>query len=180
MALSGCLQLLFSALLPTLTKVSLSVTPPRHSSLASGRVLGVMGKKAMAGKEGNGNVASKTPYLICTCSPFLCLFFVTLLYNILLILKKPPHFSDSVSSAEVSLESQGSEHCPVRVSVSGQSLFQCCVSIISPMPGQGHKFIHSGDMNCSCEFQHFRGFAFANIQARYCVHILVARNETWY
>lgn len=141
----------------------------------------VIGKKAMAGKEGKGNVASKTHwYLVCTCSPFLCLFFMALLYNILLLLKKPTCFTESVFSAEVSLESQGSERCPVRVSVSGQNLSQCSVSIIFLMPGQGHKIINFGDMNCSCEFQHFRGFAFASIQARYCIRALVACNETWH
>lgn len=131
----------------------------------------------MAGKEGNGNVASKTHWYLVSIPLSLL---VARLYNILVLLKKPTHFTDGVFSAEVSLESQGSKHCPVRVVVSGQNLSQCCISIIFPMPGQGHTFIHFGDMNSNCEFHQFRAFAFANIQARYSIRTLVACKETWH
>lgn len=164
----------------TFTKVSPSVTPAGRSSLASGRVLPSGGWKESNGWQGGEwECTSKTHwYLVCTCSPFLWLFFVALLHSILLLLRRPTCFTDGVISAEVSLESQGRELSPVRVSVSGQNLSQCCVSVIFLMPGQGHKFIHLGDTNS--EFQHFRGFAFANIQAGYCVRALVACSETWH
>lgn len=107
-AQSGCLQLLFSAVCSIYQSVPLCDTAKTLlPCLRKGPSFWWLERKPWLARRGMGMEHPKpTGILVCTCSPFLCLFLVALLYNILLLLRRPTCFTDGVVSAEVSLESQ--------------------------------------------------------------------------
>lgn len=156
-----------------LTKVSLSVAAAGHSPLASGRLLPSWWLES--GWQGGERECSIQNPLVFG----LYLFFIPLSFlcgsprqHFVIIKKAHMLHWLCVLCRSVSV-----------ISAQSQSVFwgRVCprAVLIFLMPGQGHQFINFGD-KCSSEFQHFRGFAFANIQAGVCVQTLVACSETWH